>query len=40
MVMSEEMSEIFQKMNDMLKNNEVPDSIKSMLLILNISTLI
>ena len=31
MVMSEDMSEIFQKMNDMLKNNEVPDSIKSML---------
>ena len=29
--MSEDMSEIFQKMNDMLKNNEVPDSIKSML---------
>ena len=29
--MNEDMSEIFQKMNDMLKNNEVPDSVKSML---------
>ena len=29
--MSEDMSEIFQKMNSMLKNNEIPDSIKNML---------
>ncbi len=29
--MSEDVSDIFQKMNDMLKNNEVPDSIKNML---------
>ncbi len=32
--MSEDMSEIFQKMNDMLKNNEVPDSIKKVCLII------
>lgn len=29
--MNEDMSDIFQKMNDILKNNEVPDSIKNML---------
>ncbi len=29
--MSEDMSEIFQKMNEMLKNNEIPDSIKNMM---------
>lgn len=33
--MSEDMSEVIQKMNDMLKNNEVPDSIKNMLNNLN-----
>ena len=30
-IMSEDMSEIFQKMNEMLKNNEIPDSIKNMM---------
>ena len=29
--MSEDMSEIIQKMNEMLKNNEIPDSIKNMI---------
>lgn len=29
--MSEDMSEILQKMNEMLKNNEIPDSIKNMM---------
>ena len=29
--MSEDMSEIFQKMNEMLKYNEIPDSIKNMM---------
>ena len=29
--MNEDMSEIFQKMNEMLKNNEIPDSIKNMM---------
>lgn len=29
--MSEDMSEIFEKMNEMLKNNEIPDSIKNMI---------
>ena len=29
--MSEDMSEIIQKMNDMLKNNEIPDSIKNIM---------
>ena len=33
--MSEDMSEIIQKMNEMLKNNEVPDSIKNMMSSLN-----
>ena len=29
--MSEDMSEIIQKMSEMLKNNEIPDNIKSMM---------
>ena len=29
--MNEDMSEIFKKMNEMLKNDEVPDSVKSLL---------
>lgn len=29
--MSEDMSEIIQKMNEMLKNNEIPDSIKNIM---------
>lgn len=29
--MSEDMSEIFQKMNDMIKNNQLPDNIKNMM---------
>lgn len=29
--MSEDMSEIMQKMNDMIKNNEIPDNIKNIL---------
>lgn len=36
--MSEDMSEIFQKMNEMLKNNEIPDSIKNMIGNLNSSS--
>jgi len=33
--MNEDMSEIFKKMNEMLKNDEVPDSVKSLLNSLN-----
>ena len=29
--MAEDMSDIFQKMNDMLKNNQIPEDVKSML---------
>ncbi len=29
--MSEDMSEMFQKMNEMLKNNDIPDNIKSIM---------
>ena len=29
--MSEDMSEIMQKMNDMIKNNQIPDNIKNIL---------
>ena len=29
--MSEDMSEIVQKMSEMLKNNEIPDNVKSIL---------
>lgn len=29
--MSEDMSEIFQKVNDMIKNNQIPDDIKKMM---------
>ncbi len=29
--MSEDMSEIFQKVNDMIKNNQIPDDIKKMI---------
>lgn len=29
--MSEDMSEIFQKMNDMIKNNQLPDNIKNIM---------
>ncbi len=29
--MSEDMSDIMQKMNDMIKNNQIPDNIKSIL---------
>ena len=36
--MSEDMSEIFQKMNEMLKNNEIPEPIKNMMNNLNSST--
>lgn len=35
--MSEDMSEIFQKMNELLKNNEIPDSIKNMMNGLNLN---
>lgn len=35
--MSEDMSEIIQKMNEMLKNNEIPDSIKNMMGNLNLN---
>ncbi len=36
--MSEDMSEILQKMNEMLKNNEIPDSIKNMMGNLNLNS--
>ena len=36
--MCEDMSEIFQKMNEMLKNNEIPEPIKNMMNNLNSST--
>lgn len=36
--MSEDMSEIIQKMNEMLKNNEIPDSIKNMMGNLNLNS--
>lgn len=36
--MSEDMSEILQKMNEMLKNNEIPDSIKNMMGNMNLNT--
>ena len=29
--MAEDMSDIFQKMNDMLKNNQIPEDVKNML---------
>ena len=36
--MSEDMSEILKKMNEMLKNNEIPDSIKNMMGNMNLNT--
>ncbi len=36
--MNEDMSEIMQKMSDMIKNNEIPDNIKSILNNINSST--
>lgn len=33
--MNDDMSEIFKKMNEMIKNNEIPDSIKDMMNNLN-----